>query len=760
MRRPHDTVSGITVRHIGLEDPSVRPGGLNRYLADLVMAERREHLDAEGVVLGADGSQPSPGLIWAGSKDLAIWRRLMAMRTIARRRPLPDVVDAHFALYALLPLIGPLGRRPLVVHFQGPWAEESTTEGSGGINSRLKRWVERAVYRRADRVVVLSSAFEVLVSERYRVDQSVVRRIPPGVDTDRFVRGDKAAARAELGIDPETTFLVVAVRRLRNRMGLETAIEAISRCTLPGACLVIVGEGPERSRLEALAAELGAPVEFAGRVDDATLVTWYQAADVSVVPTVALEGFGLVVLESLACGTPVIASDIEGLRDALEGLTGAELVPSGDVARLVDVFDRVGTSGSVDPEACRRHAEAHGWEAVARRHHQLYAEVIDRPRPLTIFLGHTAVLSGGELALARLAPSLAERRRILVILAEDGPLVDRLRADGVEVEILPMDEKTRSMGREGVGRGLAQVGQAARAVRYSLRLAHRLRSLSPDQVHTNSLKAALYGGVAARLARVPCVIWHVRDRIADDYLPPRAVRLVRALARRVPDAVVANSSSTLATLGDVEVPTLVLASPLDPSIVDHDGPRGAGGLRLTLVGRLAPWKGQDLFLEAFASVFGGTDATARIVGSPLFGEDAFAEELEHRVDLLGLRSQVTLTGFSDDIAGELAATDVLVHCSRIAEPFGQVVIEGMGAGCCVVAADSGGPAESITDGVDGLLYATGSAADLARVLAEVAGDPDLRARLGRAGVITAERYRPDLLAAELEVFYDAVGRQR
>ena len=77
-----------------------------------------------------------------------------------------------------------------------------------------------------------------------------------------------------------------------------------------------------------------------------------------------------------------------------------------------------------------------------------------------------------------------------------------------------------------------------------------------------------------------------------------------------------------------------------------------------------------------------------------------------------------------------------------------------------MAADSGGPAESITDGVDGLLYATGSAADLARVLAEVAGDPDLRARLGRAGVITAERYRPDLLAAELEVFYDAVGRQR
>ena len=76
-------------------------------------------------------------------------------------------------------------------------------------------------------------------------------------------------------------------------MGLEAAIEAISRCTIPGARLVIVGEGPEQARLAELAAELDAPVQFAGRVDDELLVAWYQAADVSVVPTVALEGFGL-----------------------------------------------------------------------------------------------------------------------------------------------------------------------------------------------------------------------------------------------------------------------------------------------------------------------------------------------------------------------------------------------------------------------------------------------------------------------------------
>jgi len=284
--------------------------------------------------------------------------------------------------------------------------------------------------------------------------------------------------------------------------------------------------------------------------------------------------------------------------------------------------------------------------------------------------------------------------------------------------------------------------------------------LHPDQVHTNSLKAALYGGMAGRLARVPCVIWHVRDRIAEDYLPGRAVRLVRALARRIPDGVVANSLTTLATLGPLDVPTLVLSSPLDPSISPAASKVRAGPLRVGVLGRLAPWKGQDLFLEAFAEAFATSNVTGTIIGAPLFGEDSFHDELDQSIDRLGLRGKVEMVGFTTDVAGSLAELDVLVHTSRIAEPFGQVVIEGMGAGLCVIAADSGGPAEIITDGVDGLLYQTGSASDLARVLASVAIDGEARERLGRAGIETARRFRPELLAAELEGFYEIVGRRR
>src|SRR4029077_8245672 len=96
------------------------------------------------------------------------------------------------------------------------------------------------------------------------------------------------------------------------------------------------GEGPERAPLEALASRLGisSSVRFLGRVDDETLVACYQAANVSVVPTVALEGFGLTVLEALACGTPVIATDAGGMPEGLAPLDPTLIVPAGDAPSL------------------------------------------------------------------------------------------------------------------------------------------------------------------------------------------------------------------------------------------------------------------------------------------------------------------------------------------------------------------------------------------------------------------------------------------
>jgi glycosyltransferase involved in cell wall biosynthesis len=380
-------------------------------------------------------------------------------------------------------------------------------------------------------------------------------------------------------------------------------------------------------------------------------------------------------------------------------------------------------------------------------------------RPIrVVYLDHIARLSGGEIALLRLLPALAGAVDAHVILGEDGPLVERLRAVDISVEVLPMAPRVRDLRRDEVTSTGLDPASMPDLARYLLALRSRLRILKPDLVHTNSLKAALYGGLAGRLAGIP-VIWHVRDRIAPDYLPRSAVRLVHLAARVLPRAVVANSTATLATLprlGQAEV----LYNPIVPDVIPR--PRSGSsartnGLRIGMVGRLAQWKGQHVFLEAFARAFPHGDETARIVGGPLFGEQQYERHLRSQAEWLGIADRVEWRGFQEDVFAELAELDVLVHCSITPEPFGQVVVEGMAAGLPVIATDQGGPAEIIRDGVDGLLVPPSDVLALVERLRQVAADPALRARLGESARASSRRFSPEAARAQLlEVYREVV----
>lgn len=375
-----------------------------------------------------------------------------------------------------------------------------------------------------------------------------------------------------------------------------------------------------------------------------------------------------------------------------------------------------------------------------------------------VFIDHVARMSGGEIALLRLLAAVSGRVEAHVILGEEGPLVAEIRALGVACEVLPMAEALRDVRKDAVAPSRLDPRPLLSLGSYVLRLRRRLRDLGPDIVHTNSLKAALYGGVAGRLAGVP-VLWHVRDRIAADYLPRPAVALVRAASRVLPTAVVANSASTLSTLPGRRRAT-VLYNPvvLDAASASR-GPRTDRPLRIGVVGRLAPWKGQHVFLAAFARAFPAGDVEARLIGSALFGEDAFERELHAQVERLGIASRVQFRGYRDDIPRELAELDVLVHCSTTPEPFGQVVVEGMAAGLPVIAADAGGPTEIITDGVDGLLTPPGDVEALAEALLQLADDPGLRQTLGDAGRQSARRFSPVAASERLMAVYAAMARR-
>lgn len=374
----------LRVMVLGAEWVGDRPGGMNRYLADLSAALTQRGLSVRTLVLGPCTDAP-PEVLPVSSRHAGLATRMSAMARAARDGAAAgaQVLDTHFALYAFLALRHRAVRSlPHVVHFQGPWAQESVVaRGRRPLATALKRRLERVVYRHADVAVVLCEPFAAVLAEQYGVPRERIVVLAPGVDLERFSPGDRATARERLGVPPGD-FLVVAARRLDPRMGLDVLVTAWASVLQahPGARLLIAGEGAERARLEELIARLPRPdsVALLGRVSDELLRDLYRAADCSVVPTLSLEGFGLVTVESLACGTPAVVTDVGGLPQGVVGLDPSLVVPSGDPCALADRLVQAAAGRLPSRDSCRQHAESFAWSEVAARHEEVYRAAVQR----------------------------------------------------------------------------------------------------------------------------------------------------------------------------------------------------------------------------------------------------------------------------------------------------------------------------------------------------------------------------------------------
>jgi glycosyltransferase involved in cell wall biosynthesis len=358
-------------------------GGLNRVYVHLVDELSRSGVELHGLVAGsADVVRASEGRVHAfASASAPLLHRMRAVRAAAvewlRERP-DAVVVSHFAMHAF-PVLSQLGAHPLVVHFQGPWGDESRLEGGGVLNVLAKRMVERKVYRRADRAIVLSSAFRDVLAREFRVPMERIDVIPGGVDVDRFaIAASRSECRRALGW-PTDRPIVLSVRRLVRRVGVDTLVEAanVLRARVPDALVLVAGTGPLRSELEARVAALNLErhVQFLGFVPDDDLPTAYRAADLTVVPTAALEGFGLITIESLAAGTPCVVTPVGGLTDVITPLSPqlvTETPSAGDIGALLAAALR-GSVALPTARECESFARRdHDWPVVAERVRQVY----------------------------------------------------------------------------------------------------------------------------------------------------------------------------------------------------------------------------------------------------------------------------------------------------------------------------------------------------------------------------------------------------
>jgi glycosyltransferase involved in cell wall biosynthesis len=228
--------------------------------------------------------------------------------------------------------------------------------------SLARRRIERVALNRSRRVIVLSDFMRRRIAECHRVEAERMLLVPAGADTGIFSPiPDYRLSRPALGLKREH-FILLTVRNLVPRMGLDALLRAMVRVrqTIPHVQLLIGGSGPLRSALEAQVKtlDLEACVRFLGFVPEGVLPEYYRAADVFVLPTAQLEGFGLVTIEALASGTPVLGTPVGATDEVLGRLDTSLLAKGTDAESLAVGIDALHRRFTADPAARARLAEA------------------------------------------------------------------------------------------------------------------------------------------------------------------------------------------------------------------------------------------------------------------------------------------------------------------------------------------------------------------------------------------------------------------
>ncbi len=296
-----------------------------------------------------------------------------------------DLVCAHQSLVALGPLLSCSIRNTPFVHcFYSPWHEEylikkrkmkGKTPWSAKAVAFLMKWMEKRVLSKAMKIFVLSRySAEQISAIHHHLPPEIVVMIPGGIDLKGFLLPDRGKNAAKKLLDiPLNKVGFLTVRNLVPRMGIENLIEAFRESDLlrSKALLLIGGEGFLKESLRHMVEKYGLEdsAKFLGRISENDLPRYYQAADFFVLPTRELEGFGLVILEAMACGTPVLGTPIGAIPESV-GLFDKNLLFEGPRSedmktKLEDVINRP-EKYRFAPQVCRNFVEErYSWEKMA-----------------------------------------------------------------------------------------------------------------------------------------------------------------------------------------------------------------------------------------------------------------------------------------------------------------------------------------------------------------------------------------------------------
>jgi phosphatidylinositol alpha-mannosyltransferase len=323
--------------------------------------------EAEVTPLGRAFPFPSGGS--RARVTISPWLGPHVKRLLARERF--DVVHLHEPLISALTLLTlRYAQSPTVGTFHAA-RETGGSRGYALLAPLLRPWVRRLNGR-----IAVSPAAARLAARYFPGTYEV---IPNGIDVARFA----APASCPIALQGERP-AILFVGRFEPRKGLDVLLEAFARLKPrhPALRLVVVGDGPRRPAYERWVAERAVPdVSFVGRVSGAELPAYYQHATVYCAPNTGNESFGIVLLEAMAAGCPVVASSIAGFAAVLTHEAHGLLTPPRDPAALAAALDRLLGDAALAARytaAARSHVEQYDWPTVADRVLAYYGRLLSQ----------------------------------------------------------------------------------------------------------------------------------------------------------------------------------------------------------------------------------------------------------------------------------------------------------------------------------------------------------------------------------------------
>ncbi len=403
-----------------------------------------------------------------------------------------------------------------------------------------------------------------------------------------------------------------------------------------------------------------------------------------------------------------------------------------------------------------------------------------------LFLDQSGQLGGAELCLADIAQHFSENfdELCLVGLFEPGDFLNHLKQREVPAVVLtrqPLQVRKQS----GLLTGIKSIKRLLPLIKTVVHL-----SQAYDLIYANTQKALVVGAIASYFSRTP-LVYHLHDIVSPEHFSRLNRQIIVALANQAV-LVIANSkasrSAFLAAGGQAERVHIVYngfdISQYQTVRQNRLKLRVELGLADKFVighfSRLSPWKGQHVLIEALQ--YCSPEVVAIFVGSDLFKESSYVQQLKQQIEVLKLSDRIQFLGFRSDIPELMSACDLIAHTSTAAEPFGRVIVEGMLCDRPVVAAAAGGALEIIEHGQDepdqgepdqsehsqdehsqdehsqtGWLTPPGDATKLAQAIQTVYQNPQQAQAIARRGHNSAQqRFGLKEIHAQIEQLIEAV----